>query len=258
MNFDNFSLFYYGFDVTELNQYLNFDEGGAPLTATVELGSFTPTDFADKVSVALNNAGALTYFVTFNRVARNFTISTSSGTFSLLVGSGVNTSNVFSMLGFSGDDRTGSNSYTGYSAGSVYEPQYKLQDYISSDNFKKLIKPSINTSATGQVEVIRFGVERFIQMRITFITEILEAGDGQTIKADSNALSSIQDFMSYLIEKKPVEFMWDIGTRASYVKVLLESTEAEKDGTGFILRELYDKGLPGFYDTGKLTFRVLT
>ncbi len=256
MSLSTFSTFYYGFEVTADTRYLCFDEGGSEIIADVELGSYTPTELAIKIKTALDTAGALTYTVAFNRSTRSFTISSTSN-FSLLVSSGSATASVFEVIGFTGADRTGASSYAGSSCGSEYKPQFVLQDHIATDDWQELVKPSVQTTANGKVEVVRFGTEKFMQCNIMYATNLSIAADNSIIKNNPNGVEDLRSFMRYLTTKKPIEFMKDISDRNTFQTFLLEKTQDESDGTGYKLVELYSKNLPNFFETGKLVFRLI-
>lgn len=254
MSLETFSIFYYGFEFDADHQYIDFSEGGPQITASVELGAFDPEELAVKITTAMNTAGAFTYSCSFNRTTRVFTISSTS-TFSLLIATGTSGAKAFDVFGFSGSDKTGASSYSGVSAGLVYEPQFIIQDHISTDNFQRLVMPSVNKSADGSVEVIRFGTEKFIQANFKFITN--KASDNRVIKNNQTGIEDTQDFLQWAIFKKPIDFMKDIDDRSVFQTVILESTPDNKDGTGYKLKELYDRGLPGFFETGTLVFRLI-
>jgi hypothetical protein len=251
------SIFYYGFDSASDNNLLNFNEGSGELTATIDISSYSLTEYLEKVKNALDTAGTQVYSVSIDRDTRLVTISATSN-FDLLVSSGSNVGNdPFSLLGFTGADRTGTNSYTGDTAiGTVYEPQFILQDHIASGNSQQSIDATVNRSANGIVEVIRFGVEKFVQFNIKFITDL--AQDGSCILTNnSSAVSEAQAFMQHITQKKPIEFMPDKSNRATFEELLLESTSNSPTGTGYELREQYNNGLPGYFDTGIMKFRVI-
>lgn len=254
MSLTTFSVFYYDFEFNADYQYIDFNEGGPDLQAVVEFGEYTPTEMATVIEDALNTAGALTYTVTFNRQNRNFTIA-ATGTFDLLVTSGASANKAFSKFGFTGADRTGAATYTGGPAGSEYLPQFILQDHVSTDNFQGLVNPAINKSANGRVEVVRFGIEKFLKCNIKFATN-LSIG-GSDFKYNSTGVEDLQAFMQYITQKKPIEFMPDTGTRTTFQTFILESTPEDKSGTDYLLKELYDKGLPNIFETGVLVFRLI-
>ncbi len=254
MSLSTFSVFYYDYDIDNESKYINFDEGGDELTAEVAIGSYTPTELAVAIEAALNLAGAAGYAVSFNRSTRAFTISAESN-FSLLVDTGSTASSAFSIFGFEGADRTGDDEYTGSSSGSIYYPQFILQDHISTDDYQNLVSPSINKSANGRVEVIRFGTEKFMQANIKFITNLVM--DDNVIKNNPTGVEDAREFLRYITQKKPFEFMKSVSSRETFQSFILESTPDYKDGTGYKLKELYTKGIPNIFETGNLVFRLL-
>jgi hypothetical protein len=251
------SKFYYGYDVTADNNQLDFSEGGSELTAEIAVGSYTPTDFCTAVKTALDTAGALTYTVTFNRSTRKITIA-ATGTFQILKATGTHIgTSPFTLMGFTGaGDLTGTNTYTGASvSGDIYSPQFKLQDYISSDDYQQAVDATVNKTASGRVEVVKFGTESFIECNITFVTD--RTVDGTVIRSNATGVADLRRFLQYLVTKGPCEFIPDEDTVSTYQKVMLESTPDSDKGTGYRIKELYDKGLSHVYQTGKLKFRVL-
>lgn len=252
-----YSIFYYGHIVDETNYIVNFKEGAGPeFSAEIRNGSYTLTSYAQAVQDALNDAGALDYTVTVDRATRLISVN-ATGVFSLLVLSGSASGiSAFPMIGFSGSDRTGSTSYTGnVSSGKSYIPQFKLQDYIDSTHWKQSADKTVNKTSSGRIEVVRFGEERFMQCNIKFITSIPQPNG--VIKSNSTGLQDAIDFLSYLITKSPIEFIGDINNADIFESFILESAPDFTDGTGFRLKELYDKGLIDYYETGVLKFRVV-
>jgi hypothetical protein len=253
---DTWSKFYFGFEVTEENRYLSFSEGGSEIIATVRIGRYSPTTGLLRVASAMSDAGGQTYSVTMDRITRKATIS-AAGPFELKISSGSTSgSSIFSLLGFSGSDLTGTNIYTG--TGQVakeFKPQFKLQDFVSPDHWKKSIDPSVKKAADGTVEVVRFGVERLMQLDIKFSTN--KPMDNVVILNNPTGIDDLQEFMDWLITKAQVEFMEDKDDPDSYLTVLLERTPDSQTGTDYKLKELYAKNLPGFFDTGQLVFRVV-
>lgn len=251
-----YSKFYYGYVVDSSNYVLNFDEGGPELIANLNAGEYTFTDFATEIERALNDAGALTYTVTANRSTRTITVA-ATGVFDLLVTSGTSAGiSPFLLMGFTGADRTGLATYTGNTtSGSEYKPQFKLQSYISSDNWQQAADASINKTASGRVEVVKFGIEKFVQFQIKYITEI-EQDCGGPIKNDPAALDNIQSFLQYCVTRAALEFMPDENTTATFQDIILDSSQSSQNGTGYKLKELYDKDLPGYFETDVLKFRL--
>lgn len=257
MSLSTFSTFYYGHSVTSENNIIDFDEGGSPLIAEVAVGNYTLTDFAVAVRDALNTAGAFTYTVSIDRLNRLLTIS-ATGNFNLLVATGAHLgTSAFPLIGFSGSDRTGLSSYQGnLSSGSEYLPQFVLQDYVPSENFKKAVSASVNESANGDVEVIKFGSVRFTEFNIMFITNLKT--DGKLMRFNPTGVEDANDFLDYVTNAGPIEFMRDVSNRGVFESLRIESTQENKDGIDYKLRELYDRGVPNVFETGRLRFRVLS
>ena len=253
---DTFSKFYFIDKVDVGNFYVDFNEGLGPIFAEVESGSYSPTNLAIAVQAALNDAGTLDYTVTFNRSDRTFTISANAN-FSLLTSTGVHLGeDIFSLIGFFGSDKTGASTYTGSPAAEVYSPQFKLQDYVDIEDLQKSVSASVNKSASGLVEVVKFGVEKFFEFNIMFATDIDQGGTGP-IRTNLNGVNDLRNFMRFAVNKTDLEFMPDESNLANYFTVLLESTEEDRNGTGYRLKEMYSKGLPYYYETGKLVFRLV-
>jgi hypothetical protein len=249
------SIFYYGYEITPENNFINFDEGSGELSAELRIGSYSFAELATELETALNSAGGLTYTVTANRAARTYTVSSGSN-FSLLASTGSQAANgPWALLGFSAD-QTGASTYTGTAAGSSYEPQCFLQDYVGTENWKQASESTVNKTASGRVELVKFGDEQFMQCNFTWITDIAQPSGGP-ITNNASGVSQFRTFANHLITKAPVEFMPDVATRSTFETLLLESTPISKDGTGFKLKELYDRGLVGYYESGVFVFRVV-
>ena len=249
--------FYYGYTVSTSNNKINFNEGGGELTGTLTVGDYSLTTFATELSAALNLAGGQTYTVTVNRTTRTLTIAASSN-FDLLITSGTNAStSVYSTAGFTGADQTSTNSYEGAATGTEYKPQFYLDQYVPSGNNKQRLSSVRKESASGKVEVVSFGQVSNTTMNITFITNVNQGTNGG-IETDLTAVTKALAFMDHITEIKPVEFMPDRDTPSTYEKLILLSTPQSKDGTDYELRELFGKGLPSYYETGKLVFRLQT
>lgn len=252
-------VFYTVGDVNELNNQINFVEPNiAPteLTANISVGSYSMTELMNEIVLALNSAGDQTYTATFNRDTRIVTIS-SSDTFELLFSSGTSTIQINDLIGFGSTDRTGASTYDGVTAmGDEYVPQFPVQNFIDFDDDVQNVQSNVNESASGIQEVVTFGQRKTMTMNITNITDRFKA-KGNFIENNSNAVQDARDFLSFAITKSNLEFMKDRSDRATFHKVLLESTTASRDGTGFRLRELVGQGLEGFYETGNLRFRLI-
>jgi hypothetical protein len=252
------SKFTFGFDVESDNKYLDFTEDGFPQTAEIEFGNYTLGEGLSAVQSALNSSGQNTYTVTVNRSTLLVTIS-ADDTFDLNIATGDTAANsIFGLLGFNfASDLTGLSSYTGNApCGSFYDPQFLLQDYVPPENFKESIDATVNRSASGRVEVVRFGIEQKIEMNIRYITN--NVMDNVAIKNNQSGLESALAFMSYISQKKRFEFIPDVANLDSFYKVILESSPGFSKGTGFKLREMLSRDLPDFYETGVLQLRVVS
>src|SRR5690606_20169751 len=114
----------------------------------------------------------------------------------------------------------------------------------SPEEFQERIGASVNESANGEIEVISFGLRKFIEMNIMYINN--RPQDGTVIKTNLSGVSDAIDFMEFITQKFPFEFIPDIADRDTFYKVLLESTPQSREGVGFKLRELVGRGLPGY------------
>lgn len=250
-------VFYYGYTVTVNDIYINFDEGLGEITATVTAGSYSFTDLASAVATAMNNVGGQEYTVTANRLDRTYTISAPSN-FDILFSSGSNAGlSVASIVGFDSIDYLSSNTYTGSTAGTEYTPQFPLQDYVALEDFQESAQANINESASGSVEVFSIGTRKFLEFKIGPVTDTPMRKNSLFIQ-NSNAVSELRSFMQYATTKGDIEFMPDNSNRSSFNTIILERTPTSGSGTGYKLRELYGRGLVGFFETGLLKFRERT
>jgi hypothetical protein len=252
-----YSKFHYGMEITQENRFGNINEGAGELTASIAISDYTLGESIGALQAALNNAGLLVYTVSLNRATNQVTIS-ATGVFSLLLSTGSSVGLSFwELFGFTQtSDLTGQTSYTGASpAGFEYYPQFLLQSYISPTIYKQSAEATVNKSASGRVEIVRFGVEQFIEMDIKFITN--KVMDGSLIKNSATGLEDAIEFLDYATGKRKMEFFEDESSTTEFYKVLLESTPGYTNGTGYKLRELFSQNLPDIYETGIIRFRVV-
>jgi hypothetical protein len=249
-------LFYYDFTVTVDDIFINFNEGGPELTTTVSAGRYSFTDLASQIALALNNIGGQVYTVTANRADRTYTISASSN-FSLLFETGSNSGlSVASVIGFDASDKTGANTYSSDSpAGKEFSPQFPLQDYVDLQDYQEFSQANINESASGKIEVFSIGTNRFLEFNIGPTTDNVMRSSGGLFVNNPSAVSELRQFMQYAITKGPIEFMKSNADKSTFNTIILERTPTSGTGTGFKLRELYGRGLVGFFETGNLRFR---
>lgn len=257
MSLTTHSKWYYGHEITESNLSLSFDEGAGELIAELDVGSYTLEEYATEIARAMTAAGTQTYSATVNRTTRKITISATSN-FDLLITSGTTAgSTTFTLAGFTGADVTGTNSYVGNTtSGSVYTTQFICQDYVSSDDFQGAAEATVHKAATGRVEVVKFGTESFFELSLKFVTD-RAMPSGAPIRENLSGVANLRTFMQYLITKNRIEFMPDEDTPGTYHNVVLEKTPEGDKGTAYKLKELYGRGLPGYFETGVLKFRVV-
>jgi hypothetical protein len=256
----SWSKFNYGHTITNDNQNISFKEGVSTteLFGVIAVGNYTLGEFAQAVQDALNSAGTLTYTVSLNRGNNKLTVA-ASGNFKLLCNTGtVASTSAWELMGFStAADKTGAATYLADNAsGSEYYPQFMLQSYVPPGNFVESVEATVNESADGRVEVVRFGTRNMIEMDIKFITN--KTMDGSIIRNNPTGLADALDFFNYVSQKKKFEFVPDVTSTSTYHKVILEKFPGNSNGTGFKLRELLSENLPDFYETGVMTLRVVT
>ncbi len=258
MSLKTFSKFYYGLEVSDDALYIDFNEGDGALVATMNIGSYTLKEFYKEVERALNAAGSLTYTVTLDRDTRLITIS-ASGDFDLLIASGLHLgTSILGVIGFTGADLTAAGTYTADTpAGTSYSPQFILQSYVAPDDFEGSTYGTVNKSASGKIEVISYGDENFFMCEIKYANNYMK-GASTVIRDSTTGYEDLQAFMKYLRTKAPLEFMPDEANASQFISCVLESTELDTKGMKFKLKEMYGIGLPGYFETGPLTFRVLT
>jgi hypothetical protein len=255
---NTFSKFNYGIQISTSNNKLDFDVGGGELTAELESGDYTLGEFAAAIETAFNAVTAYGFTVTLDRTTGRITIAATGGNYSLLLATGTNIGVSFAELaGFTqSTDLTGDDTYTGADiSGSQYYPQFLLQSYVDPEAYKQSADATVNKAANGRVEVVRFGIERFIEMDIRFITNL--PMDNVVIKNNPSGLNDAIDFLSDISQKYRFEFVPDVDDPDNYFKVILESYPGFENGTGFKLKELFGQNLPNIYETGVMRLRVV-
>lgn len=251
------SRFFYGLQITTANRFLDFQEGVNVRVATLQVGRYTGSSLATEIARQMNAVGSIEYAVSYDRNTRTFTISGDS-TFSLLTQSGNNFGlSCWDTIGFTSPDKTGASSYVGANAtGKEYQTQFKIQSYKPTSKNRRAIDGVINKSASGVVEVVKFGDERFMSGEFNFITNIEQAA-GSIIRTNQTGVEDFIDFIEWCTEKGPVEFMPDENDLQTFETLILESTEVDSKGLDYELIELYDRGLPEYYRSGILRFRLI-
>jgi hypothetical protein len=249
------STFYYGFNVTNANNAINFSEAGGPeITTYLTINDYTLTSYALEIAQRMTLAGTQTYTATVDRVTRKITIS-APGAFELLTATGSQQAiAIWNLAGFTTiADKTGDSTYEGENAaGFEYRPQLTLFDYLALEDNLVKESSSVNISANGVVQTISFGDGQRMECGIRGATNLT----GLKIKPffeNANGRQALRDFMNYLITKSKVEFMPDVADRNTFYELLLDSTSADRNGTRYKIENM--KGANDFYETGPLVFR---
>ncbi len=258
MSIRTFSKFYYGYEITADNCSIDFNDGGADKVATLAVGTYSLTKLLIVTAAALNAASSVEWTVTVNRATRIITLTSASST-TVLGATGDNFStSALPTLGLNSADHTGTTHVGATASGSSYSPGFLLEDYKDKTQTRKLINPTINKSTSKQkVSVQYFGVEQFYKFNIKWITN-QHVGTSAVWRSSNTALEDAKSFLNWIMTKSIIEFMPDENDEATYDRMYLDSAEADADGVGFDLKEYFDKNLPGFYETGLLTFTVIT
>lgn len=259
---DTRSQFYYGYRITAtpFNGFLNIDEGSGEITIELPVGSYTLSTLVVALRNALLSQGTLDYTVGVDRVSRKITISAGSS-FDLLTNTGTNVgSSAWSLLGFeTASDKTGQTSYiSDFPSGDQYTPQFFLQSYVAPEDFQSKQQSSKNVASNGTtVEVINFGIARFIELDIKFITSRTDISDGIVILHNPSGLADARRFLQNITELAEFEFIPDKNSPGNFFRCILESTPDFPDGTGYKLKELFNQNLRDVYETGILKMRVI-
>lgn len=252
---DTRPFFIYGHIVTEDNNTFCFDEGGAEILAPMEPSGYSFNEYAGEIQRVLRLYGTQLYVVSIDRASMSITI-TAPLAFSLRVSTGTTASSAYDMAGFTGSDRTAVTTATSNStSGFRYSPQFLIQSYTPSEHYQESALETVNRSTSGRAELIRFGVDKFIEMNISFITDLVM--DGIVIRTDPSGVANAVDFLQHATQKQRIEFFEDENDVNTYEKVVLESTPGYSNGTGYRLKEMVDKNLRDIYEIGLLKFRVV-
>lgn len=244
------SKFYYGHNVTSSNLNIDFNDGSNK-TAVMNIADYSLTEYATEVARAMNAVSNNNFTCTVNRATRALTIAgDSSFTLKVSTGSGFS---AYSLMGFTGSDKTGSSSYTGSASGSEFIPQFFLQKFVDFEDNQQAISPAVAESASGNLEIVTFGQRKICEFEIQYQTNNT-IQSGSVIENQANGLDNLRTFMEYITKKRKIEIMVDRDNPGSFVKCLLERTPDSNKGLNFKLKE-YFGNLPGFFKTGVLKFR---
>lgn len=251
-----FSSFYYGHDITEANQFLGFSEGAGPeIKATLKIGDYSLTGFAAEVCRAMNQAGGLTYSFSINRKTRLITIS-ASGSFTLLAGTSLFVgSSCWPLLGFNADTLSLTSHTGSFASGSAWFPQMKIQSHVPFEHQISSVDGVVKKATDGTIEAVSYGTESIMDCEFLFITDIVQA-ENCMIRSDKAGVANALDFLKYATKKHNLEFNPDVDSD-DYYSCILDKTQESQDGLAFKLKEMYGRGLPGYYETGIIKFRLV-
>jgi len=244
------SLFLYGFEVTELNNAIDFRVVAleTPRQATIALGFYSLSGLLRAIESALKSqALAFNFTASANRTfvggtENRVTISTTAPFFEILFATGPRTTtDIHALIGFPNTDQTGATTYTGTStAGTAFSPAWWGNNYLPPDNYQKVFG-SVNVSASGEKESIVWQVQEFWQVQFKYIEE-------------ADIVPIWKPFFIWAIQQRPLEFTPEITTPNIFYEGTLESTSADGKGLAFTIREMLPQ-FPFKFDTGLLKFR---
>lgn len=125
------------FEITAVNKYIDFSEGGPELTAILSEGHYSVSQLQTEIKNKMEAVGAEIYTVNYIDNQGKWTISTGGSVLDLLFGTGTNAANTTGpSIGFHGGDRTGSLSYTGGVA--IHTDERVVFDLQTMENFDSL------------------------------------------------------------------------------------------------------------------------
>lgn len=258
-----YSKFVYGFTLDATNNVLPIKLLLTEYTVYIPIGRYTGESLAVAIKAACEaEVPTETFTVTYDKVTRKFYILCSNG-FEILFGSGVVTlNNCASVIGFNNTDHTVTlnpplfDYESDFAAGYEYKPQFPLQSYNKLGTIKKLTDPVVNKTADGEIEMVYYGEENYIEFEIKYITDI-HYPDGSLIRNNQNALSEVKSFLNYCILKNIVTFYPDENSD-EVINIRLDKTsEDSTNGTAYRIEEEYNANMPNYYKTNKLTWRVM-
>jgi len=258
MTVKTYSSFSYGHNVTIDNNQLPFSENGVDeLIGQLRSGGYTIESLATEMARAMNDIGTFNYTATVDKTNGLITVVGDSPFFLYVTSSTLSSISAYEILGFT-TERSGLSTYEGdIRSGKLFEPQFLLQSYVDFVNNQKANNVTVQESASGKIQVVKYGDVNFMECNITLQTNIAQ-GKGSVIKNDVAGYDNLLDFMQYVVTKNPIEFYKDIDDPDNTsIDCLLEKTPADSKGTGFKLKELYSRGFADWWETGIISFREI-
>jgi hypothetical protein len=255
---ENHSKFYYGWQITNQNKYIDFNDGSGIKTAVLKVGYYSSSELMIEINKKMDAQSSLDFTILFNRTTRKFTISSTSN-FTLLFSTGPNAAqSTAGLLGYTATDKTSASTYLAENvSGFEYSTQFYIQSFKDTSTNRKAIDGTVNKSASGVIEVIKFGNERFMEGEFLFITNIVQESQS-IIRTNIQGREDFIQFIEWCTEKAPVEFMKTENDPSTYQQLVLESTPTDSKGLDYDLIEMYDRGLAYYYRSGTLKFRLIS
>ena len=254
MALSNPSLFLYGFEVTNQNASLDFRAMslGPILQATLNNGFYSLSSLAVEIVRAMQAVdSANTYTVLVDRSIAGGTqnrvqISTSGSYLDLLFLTGPRAASTCApLIGFNQSDYTGLLTYTGsFSAGTPLIPNWTGKQYLAPDFWQKVFG-QVNVSASGVKEAIVFNVQKFFQVQFQYIPSATWS-------------SAWTPLFNWMIQQREIEFTPDITMPSEFFECTMETSSADGKGLAFKAREMLSETMPNLYDTGIMSFRLVT
>jgi len=253
----NRALFLYGYDVTDFNKYINFQNInlGPVLTAVLNVGNYTASQFMLEIKRAMEFVdGVNTYTLFLDRsinsgASNRLHVSTSGSFLSILFGTGINAAtSPYGLMGFNPADYTGSTTYTGSSqSGVVLIPEFATWNYLGPNEMVEQDGVK-NITSTGIKETLVFAQMTFFQGEWRYLSNEL----GRT------QLTEWTTFLKYATQQLKFEFSPSIYENYDeFYQATVESTPADGNGMKYKLELMVSTGLFRFYSTGSIKFRVI-
>ena len=249
------SQWYFGHSIDTNNFTLDVKIGAVNFECDLNAGSYTLTEFLLEAKRAIEANSPLIATFVVNRVTRIVTVTfDSTALIQPITGPRAGTSG-WGLLGFTTDRATDTVHISDTVTGKVYRPQDLLRDYVPSKHKKRAIS-SVKNENEFQVETIVFGKVNFSEANIVHITDI-EQTKHSRVEQNLNGIDDAIEFIDNITDLKRVEFMEDRDSPQVFEKQILDSTRADRDGVGFELALMYGRGVVLYYETDRMTFRIL-
>lgn len=252
------SKFIYGYEVTSNSRYFDFEVSGTPYSVIFDIGAYSAEELRVEFETKLNDlASGVVFSVSLDRSTRLFTV-TGDSAFDYLPATGPNSANnCAGVFGFDTlDDLATTSVVSTQASGAVYTTQFKLQDYVDEADNRMSRFATVHKSSSGATNLIRFGEDRIFEMNFRYITDRPQPSNGP-IRSNTSGVQDFRDLMSWGSKKYEFEFLPDESDGTTFYRVVLESTPEASDGTGYKLKEQYQRGLVGYYDSGIIRLRVI-